>query len=588
MRGPWKTAGWEEWSTVRRDWVRGVWSYALGRPASEHPKYAAAVKRAKSGGWNPWWIKTWQDVTAVLAGCKFCEKSAQRALIFMTRYLRYPKEEGGGLVKLMDWQVYDVIAPLFGWLRASGFRRFNRGSLWVPKKNGKSFLCSLIALLFLVKSTERAPEVYVAAGDVEQAGIVYDEGSTLAKNSPQLSKRIRRVDSSRKLVLRNGRGKLRVLSSDASLAEGVKWNCVILDELHIQRREMLKTLKGGAVNRKEPLMLAISTAGVYDETSIWWEQWEYTDMVMSGVETNINYFAVKYGADAETDDWTSPAVWKKANPSWGEIITLEALKELYNEACAIPTGIPDFKRYHLNMPVHATTVWISRETWQARAARFDAAALLGNPCYGAMDLSETEDMTAMALWFPPHGGREQARLLVYYWLPEENLAVMGKRNGAPYVSWKERGLLLTTPGDFIDTDALRESVGDILGLFDVQEMAFDPYAAAAMMQHVQDMGIECRDFPQTTRNFNEPINQFQAAVKLGRMEHQGDEITRWQLGNCQVVYDSGGLKKLNKTQGTNVNKRGVKRSKIDGVVASVMACGLANKAKEGMPGILVL
>ena len=63
-------------------------------------------------------------------------------------------------------------APLFGWRRPDGTRRFRTGHIEIPKKNGKSFLCSYFALYGLTKDNERAPEVYVAAGDFNSDGLV--------------------------------------------------------------------------------------------------------------------------------------------------------------------------------------------------------------------------------------------------------------------------------------------------------------------------------------------------------------------------------------------------------------------------------
>ena len=585
MRAPWKEPEWRGFGEVRKDYVNGVWSYALGRPATEHPKYRDALAIAKRDGWNGWWIRTWQDVRATLEGCWFDFKMAQRALTFCTRFLHYPPEDGGGRVKLLDWQIYDFIAPIFGWMRPGAVRRYRRGCLWVPKKNGKSFLCSLIALLMLVKPTEPSPEVYVAAGDREQASIVYNDSSKLAKNSPQIIKRVRPVDSRRR-INRIAGGLYRVLSSDAKLAEGIKWSCMILDELHVQKPQMWQTVKGGGVSRAEPLMIAISTAGIYDETSIGWEQWQYSKAVQSGEADNWAYFALIYAAKPD-EDWNDPGTWKRANPSFGAVLREDNLRELYDEARDNPSEQPNFKRYHLNLWVQSIDVWIPVEKWNACEAQFTAEDLDGQPCYGAMDMSQTEDMTALALWFPATKERP-ARMLEWYFLPHDNLGIMGEKNAVPYVDWHTRGLLKTTPGDYIDSAALEEYVLDVLQHYDVLEMTFDPFNAVSMYQAVEKMGIPCSYFPQTTRQFNEPMKEFSAAVVLRKMQHNGNPITRWQLANCQVVYDSGGLMKLNKTDGGGVNKRGTKRHKIDGIVAGVMACGIASAAEMKQPGIFIL
>jgi len=589
MTPPWTESGWKDYCAVRDDYSCGLWDYAIGRPASEHPDYRKAKKIAQRDGWNPWWIRSWQDVRAVMdGGCYFCDKAATRIIEFCTKFVRYPLEDGGGSVRLLDWQIYDFLAPLFGWMREEGIRRFRRGCLWVPKKNGKSFLCSLIALFMLVLPSEAAPEVYVAAGDREQASIVYGESSALAASSPQIDKRVRRIDSRKRINRPDGRGFYRVLSSDAKLAEGIKWSCMILDELHVQKSTMWQTVKGGGVSRQQPLMVAISTAGVYDETSIGWEQWQYSDRVRRGDVDNWAYFAVQYCAN-ENDDWTDPETWRKANPSYGEVLREDALRELYDEARDNPSEQPNFKRYHLNQWVQSLSIWIARDKWDACADEtLTEESLHGRMCYGAMDMSSTDDMTALALWFPGKEDEPES-LLEWFWLPGDNINEMAEKNNAPYAAWHDQGLLRLTPGNFIDVNALEDDVCEILCNFDVVQLAYDRYQSEALSQTVEKrLGIEPVLFPQTTRAFNEPMKQYTEAVVHRKLRHRGHPIMRWMLGNCQVVYDSGGLMKLSKTDGGGVNKKGVRRLKIDGQIAAVMACGTAKHADVSRPGILVL
>lgn len=578
---PWDAGSWPV--TVRPDYAAGLWAYALGRPAPEHPGYADAVLAAESGGWSSWWIRNWQDVVAVGEGCYFDEAEARRVVGFCTRFVCYPVEDGGGCVELLDWQVFDFFAPLFGWRRADGTRRFRRAVLWVPKKNGKSFLCSLLALYCLIKPDEPAPEVYVAAGDREQASIVYRESSALAKSSPAIAGRLRYIDSRRRIEAKRGRGLYRVLSSDAKLAEGIKWSALILDELHVQRPAMWQTVKGGGVSRKQPLMVAISTAGVYDEASIGWQQWDYSKRVLSGSVENSAYYTAIYGAD-EKDDWGLESTWRKANPSYGAALSASSLGELCREAENLPDEQPNFRRYHLNQWVQSKTAWLPPKKWEACKADYAEEDLYGRECYVACDLSQTQDITAMVAWFPG----KPAHMLEWYWLPGETLVDAGQKNNAPYLSWHQGGWLRTTPGNYIDPAAIEYDCMSLLENYRVHKVVADPYNSTGLLQGLARAGYTVEHFPQTTRNFNEPMLRFSQHVYHKTMKHRGHPVTSWMLGNCQVVYDSGGLMKLTKSDGGGVTKRGAKRLKIDGIVAAVMACGVAELAEEKQPGLILV
>ena len=81
------------------------------------------------------WIRTEADELAVHEGHYFDVEAAEWVRDFFRRLLRHSKRMGGGKpFELLEWQWRDVVAPLFGWKRPDGSRRFRRGYIEVPKK----------------------------------------------------------------------------------------------------------------------------------------------------------------------------------------------------------------------------------------------------------------------------------------------------------------------------------------------------------------------------------------------------------------------------------------------------------------------
>jgi phage terminase large subunit-like protein len=102
--------------------------------------------RAKRDDWSEW-IRSPRDEKAVLEGCWFDVRAAERVRTFFTRFLRHSKGQWAGQpFELLDWQWRKVVGPLFGWKRADGTRRYRRAYIEVPKKNGKSALFSGLSL----------------------------------------------------------------------------------------------------------------------------------------------------------------------------------------------------------------------------------------------------------------------------------------------------------------------------------------------------------------------------------------------------------------------------------------------------------
>ena len=85
---------------------------------------------------------------------------------------------------LTGWQS-DLLDNLFE-RRADGLLRYRRSLVGLSRKNGKSLLGSLIALYQLIEG-EPGAEVYSAAGDRQQARVVFNEAKWQIMQSPALS-----------------------------------------------------------------------------------------------------------------------------------------------------------------------------------------------------------------------------------------------------------------------------------------------------------------------------------------------------------------------------------------------------------------
>ena len=199
---------------------------------------------AKDEGWSEW-IRTEADERAVLSGCWFDREAAARVEVFFERFLRHSKGEWAGKpFRLQEWQKRDLLFPLFAWKKRNGYRRFRNAYIEVPKKNGKSALCSGISLYLLVADGEPGAEVYSAAADRDQASIVYGEAERMVMSSPALSRRLRVIPSRKTILFPRTNSVYRALSADVPTKEGLNIHGLIFDELHAQKsRELFDTLR---------------------------------------------------------------------------------------------------------------------------------------------------------------------------------------------------------------------------------------------------------------------------------------------------------------------------------------------------------
>jgi phage terminase large subunit-like protein len=526
---------------------------------------AQLLTDATAAGWIEW-VRSEADERAVLDGCWFDIQAAERVRTFFRKFLRHSKGQWARQpFELLEWQWREIVAPLFGWKRADGTRRFRRGYIEVPKKNGKSTLFSGLSLYLLCGDGEPGAEVYSAAVDRDQASIVYNEAGNMVEASPALSGRLNVVRSTKRIVFHRTRSFYKALSADVPAKEGLNAHAVLIDELHAQRtRELWDTLRYAGASRRQPLHLSVTTAG-YDRLSICWEQHCYAEQVLSGLFDDPAFFAY-ISAAAPEDDWTDPEVWKAANPSFGITLSADQFAEDCKEAQESPAKENSFRRYRLNQWTEQDVRWLSMEKWDACAGV--TADLDGKECFGGLDLSSTTDLSAFVLVFPSEGNFD---VLPFFWVPEEGAKRRERRDRVPYTQWIRDEYIEATPGEAIDYDRIRNRIKELGERYQIKSIAIDRWNATQLSMQLVGDGFEVVAFGQGYASMNWPTKKLEEVVLSGRLRHGGNPVLRWMAGNASIETDAADNWKPSK-------KKSIER--IDGIVALIMALERASRHDE--------
>jgi phage terminase large subunit-like protein len=504
------------------------------------------------------WVRNASDELAISQGCYFDVKAGRYVIDFVHQFCRQSKGRWAGQqLVLLPWQV-DYLMRLFGWKNANGTRRFKRSYLEVGKKNGKTTLCSALAIFLVLADCEGAPEVYVNAVDREQASILYEEASRMVKASPELSKRLMVIDSKKRLIDPIGNGKFVANSADVASKDGINASAIIFDELHRQKtREMWDIFEYAGASREQPLTISITTAGE-SQDGVWWEQRDYSEKVNSGVIPDISHLGVVYRA-LETDDIDDPATWRKANPSLGVTISAEDFKRELQEAKEVPVKLSNLLRLRLNIVTRGDTAFCSLQQWDA--CRDVPIFAEGEPVFGGLDLSTLDDLTALAVI----GGDADSGVDVemYFWLPEDNIVELEKRHQVPYRHWADRGLITLTPGNVIDYSFIRSQINAIAQERGLQKLMVDPWNATKLALELKEQdGLPVEYIRQGYLSLTGPTKELLRLILSRQIRHGGNPILRWHASNAVAEQDAAGNIKLSKKKSAR---------KIDGMSALVNA-----------------
>lgn len=541
---------------------------------------------ARNNGW-PWPIDHPNDERALLNGCYPDFRAAERVREFFVELLVVPNE-GGGVkpFELIDWWYSRILAPLFGWKKRDGRRRFDKGFITTAKKSGKSTVLSGLPLYMVMADGEEEAEAYAAAVDRDQASIIYKKTSRMVKLSPELSGVLTRVDSQKRIVYEETGSFIEAISSDADSAEGKNPHLLIADELHVWKdRQFFNALMYGDIARPQPLFLMITTAGE-DPTGVGHEEYEFAKDLLNPANDFYSESHFAFIAEASADkEWDDPEGWKEANPSLacGAIGSIEKLQAKCQEAKQTPRKKRDFIRYICNRWVtEVENVWLPEEAW--RDCGQTVPDHIGHDCAGGLDLSKSVDLTSLCLVFEDG---EYFDYKWWFWMPEEGIKEKEDRDRVPYRMWADQGFIELTPGNIVDYAYIRRQISGVMPAQDrgptdppkvgqwknalvnkykIRSVGYDPYNATKLVTELGEYdAIDMQEFRQGYLSINQPAKEFERRVVSRKIRHGNNPVANWMAGHCVVETDPAGNIKPSKKKS---------RHKIDGIVGAVMGTGI--------------
>ena len=502
-------------------------------------------------------------------GLYFDPDAAQHIIDFF-RFLRHSKGEWAGqIVELQPWQ-QALLWMLFGWYRSDGRRRF-RTSYWeLARKNGKSTIAAGVGLYLMIADGEPGAEVYSAATKREQARITHQEATRMVKKSPSLKKRGTCFRDN--LHVRDTATKFEPLGRDSDSMDGLNVHGAIVDELHAHKSDevwgVLETATGA---RRNPLMFAITTAG-FNQQSFCFQLRDHVIKVLEGIVQDDATFGIIYTLDDEEiksgTAWADEKLWVKANPNLGVSVSIEDLRDKTIKARSIGRALTHFLTKHLNIWTSAAELWIAPDKWKLCGGLVDEEELSGLTCYGGLDLSNTLDITAWVLVFPPQGECDKYRILCRFWVPEERIRERAHNDRVPYDVWSREGYIEATPGESVDYEFVYTQIDQDAQRYNLVDAGFDRWGAQQIYQWAEKRGLTMVQIGQGFQSMSAPMKELERMIVSGMLLHGDNPVLTWMAHNLVASKDPAGNLKPDKRKS---------REKIDGMVALVMGMDRATR-----------
>lgn len=474
---------------------------------------------------------------------------------------------------LEPWEKF-IYSWIFGWMhlneKSQEVRVTRETYIQIPKKNGKTLLAvGALGYVMFGEGTLNA-SCYACASDFSQTQYaakpfaatvlnndVLNNPSTIYKGPKGTISSIIYEYTFEDKAYSN---KFIAQSKNIENIEGSNPQFVLNDELHKQvKMEQYDNFKSAMSSRPEPIMFNISTAGK-GSSSVGMRVYQEAKAVNKNDDDDSNF--VMIWEPNKNYDWTDKKVWAMVNPNIGVSVSIEQMEPAFTKATRSAHAKAEFLTKHLNVFVNGAENFFDNDQVEHILVN-DLGPLDGEMVYLGLDLSKTTDLTCVSLNFPTFDdeGNPLLKVKQMYFIPNEDIDLREQEDNVPYQDLAEKGYVTFCDGKMIDQDMVQEYIVECMDLYDVQLLNYDPAMSAALIEKLENLGLETAGVSQFPKVMNAPIDDMERIIYKKQLVTD-NPLFIYCLLNLVVGVNLLGMKAASKSKS---------KKKIDGVIAFLVA-----------------
>lgn len=447
---------------------------------------------------------------------------------------------------LMLWQKAFIETIYSFKMAETGFDRFKKILLLIARKNTKSETCSALGLSEFICGNEGS-DIVCSSNDDNQASITYDAIDTMRRliDPDDLdSKRNQRF-----ILNKVNNSKIFKLSDKTRNKEGRNIDFAIVDETHEMKENIIgKSIEQSQSLKDNPKFINITTEGFVVDGYLD-DELRKARAIIKGEDTGIaakRFLPWLYTQDSEQEIWQNRKSWVKSNPTLGIVKKWDYLDEQIDIAKTSKADRIFVLSKDFNIKQNSSESWLNFEDYNYEAV-YNLEDFRGAVCLGAVDLSETTDLTcAKILMMKPNDNKKY--IYTMYFIPESKLEDSDDWNaGARYSDWAGEGLVTITEGNDIDLAVVADWFYKLYNEYDIKlwKCGYDQRFAKDFLNRMSDYGWtkENDDMIMILQNANTLSNAMklcEADFQHQLINYNENKIDRWCLKNAGIKVDDYG------------------------------------------------
>ncbi len=466
---------------------------------------------------------------------------------------------------LEPWQLF-LVVQLYGiYVKATGKRKHRSLYLELPRKNSKSTLICILGFWHFL--TDKDSVVTLSANSFRQAkNVDFKKMLQYTKQIDPKGKHIKQHYD--QLIFKENGNEIILFASDSGTVDGYNINFALVDEYHESvDSKMVDVLRSGMVNRKQPILAIVTTAGFNTNSACYIHRQNCID-ILAGVKDDPAQLSMIYTVDKEDlQDYNkmfeSEIIIKKANPNYLVSIDKDGLQAEINKAINSDQDRVSVLTKHFNVWLQNNTTeqWIPEDiiNQSMKNIKLTDAQFLGLTVFCGVDLGSVSDLTSVTYL-------AQLDDKFYFfnglYICEESLNTSINRD-----LFKEAavsGLINITNGNVTDFDYILQDMLKVHQHNEIQEVAYDKFNATQWAISATESGLFLKPFSQVAGNLNKPLKEFERLIKSGKIVIQKNFLVKWCMMNVVVKTNSMGNISIDRNSRTK---------KIDAVASMINSLG---------------
>lgn len=447
--------------------------------------------------------------------------------------------------------------------------RFKKIILLIARKNTKSETCSALGLTELVVGNEGS-DIVCSSNDDIQASITYDAIDTMRMLIDPNDRDTKR--NQRYILNKATRSKVFKLSDKTRNKEGRNIDFAIIDETHEMAENVIgKSIEQSQSLKDNPKFINITTEGFVVDGYLDDELLKARKVIYSEDDSIAGKRLLPwlYTQDCEEEIWQNKASWVKSNPTLGIVKKWSYLEEQIDVAKTSKADRIFVLSKDFNIKQNGVESWLNLEDYTYEAV-YDLEDFRGSICLGAVDLSETTDLTCAKILLMKPGDKKKY-IYTMYFIPESKLENSDDYNaGARYRDWAKENLLTITEGNDIDLSIVADFFYKLYKHYNIKlwRCGYDQKFCKDFLNRMDQYGWTKENeemilIPQNAQTLSNAMKLCEADFKHQLINYNKNVMDRWCLKNAAIKVDDLG-------RCLCIKQEGQPSKRIDGAVTLII------------------